>query len=228
VICIPVVATTNEDAEKQMVRCFPLADVVELRIDFIKQVDLKGLLAHQSNRIMVTNRKKEEGGKFTGEERERIALLNDAVTLGAGFVDIELRTSDDLRETLSHNITHHEGRSQLIISHHIFDGTPSYSELQDIFHECVAKGARIVKIVTFANAVEDTLNILKLIDYAKKANQKIIAHCMGEKGKISRIMAPFFGAYMSFASLDKGAESAPGQLTVTEMKDLFRILKNEQ
>lgn len=227
-ICIPVVATTNEDAEKQMVRCFPLADVVELRIDFIKQVDLKGLLAHQSNRIMVTNRKKEEGGKFTGEERERIALLNDAVTLGAGFVDIELRTSDDLRETLSHNITHHEGRSQLIISHHIFDGTPSYSELQDIFHECVAKGARIVKIVTFANAVEDTLNILKLIDYAKKANQKIIAHCMGEKGKISRIMAPFFGAYMSFASLDKGAESAPGQLTVTEMKDLFRILKNEQ
>jgi 3-dehydroquinate dehydratase type I len=228
VICIPVVATTNEDAVNQMERCFPLADVVELRIDFIKQVDLKGLLAHQRNRIMVTNRKKEEGGKFTGEERERIALLNDAVTLGAGFVDIELRTSDDLRETLSHNITHHEGRSQLIISHHIFDGTPSYSELQDIFHECVAKGARIVKIVTFANAVEDTLNILKLIDYAKKANQKIIAHCMGEKGKISRIMAPFFGAYMSFASLDKGAESAPGQLTVTEMKDLFRILKNEQ
>jgi 3-dehydroquinate dehydratase/shikimate dehydrogenase len=227
VICIPVVATTNEDAVKQMDRCFPLADVVELRIDFIKQVDIKGLLAHQRNRIMVTNRKKEEGGKFTGEERERIALLNDAVTLGAGFIDIELRTSDDLRETLSDNITHHEGRSQLIISHHIFDGTPSYRELQDIFHECVAKGARIVKIVTFANAVEDTLNILKLIAYAKKVNQKIIAHCMGETGKISRMMAPFFGTYMSFASLDKGAESAPGQLTITEMNDLFRILKDE-
>jgi 3-dehydroquinate dehydratase type I len=228
VICIPVVATTNEDAVNHMKRCFPLADIVELRIDFIKQVDMKGLLAHQRNRIMVTNRKKEEGGKFTGEERERIALLNDAVTLGAGFVDIELRTSDDLREILSDTITHHEGRSQLIISHHIFDGTPSYHELQDIFHECVAKGARIVKIVTFANAVEDTLNILKLIVYAKTVNQKIIAHCMGEKGKISRIMAPFFGAYMSFASLDKGAESAPGQMTVTEMKDLFRILKDER
>jgi 3-dehydroquinate dehydratase type I len=76
--------------------------------------------------------------------------------------------------------------------------------------------------------VEDNLNILKLIGYAKKANQKIIAHCMGEKGKISRIMAPFFGAYMTFASLDKGAESAPGQLTVTEMKTLFRILRDEQ
>lgn len=227
-ICIPVVATTNEDATKQMERCFPLADVVELRIDYIEQVDLKGLLAHKRNRIMVTNRMKEEGGKFTGEERERIVLLNDAVALGAGFVDIELRTNDDLREMLSDTIMHHEGRSQLVISHHIFDGTPSYSELQDIFHECVATGARIVKIVTFATEVEDTLTILKLIGYANKANQKIIAHCMGEKGRISRIMAPFFGAYMTFASLDKGAESAPGQLTVSEMKDFFRILKYEQ
>lgn len=227
-ICIPVVATTNEDATKQMERCFPLADVVELRIDYIEQVDLKGLLAHKRNRIMVTNRMKEEGGKFTGEERERIVLLNDAVALGAGFVDIELRTNDDLREMLSDTIMHHEGRSQLVISHHIFDGTPSYSELQDIFHECVAAGARIVKIVTFATEVEDTLTILKLIGYANKANQKIIAHCMGEKGRISRIMAPFFGAYMTFASLDKEAESAPGQLTVSEMKDFFRILKYEQ
>ncbi|MBN2515643.1 MAG: type I 3-dehydroquinate dehydratase [Deltaproteobacteria bacterium] len=226
-ICVPVVATTNEDAVNQMERCFPLADVVELRIDVIKQVELKDLLVHQKDRIMVTNRKKEEGGKFAGKETERIELLNDAVTLGAGFVDVELRTGDDLREMLSDNILHHQGRSQLILSHHIFDGTPSYSELQDIFHECVAKGARIVKIVTFANAVEDTLNILKLIGYAKKINQKIIAHCMGKKGKISRIMAPFFGAYMSFASLDKGLESAPGQLTVSEMKDFLRILKDE-
>jgi 3-dehydroquinate dehydratase type I len=228
VICIPVVATTNEDALNRMERCFSLADVVELRIDYIKQVDLKDLLAHQKNRIMVTNRKKEEGGKFIGEERERIALLIEAVTLGAGFVDMELRTGDDLREMLWNTIMHHEGRSQLIMSHHILNGTPSYSKLQDIFHECVATGARIVKIVTFANTVEDNLNILKLIGYAKKANQKIIAHCMGEKGKISRIMAPFFGAYMTFASLDKGAESAPGQLTVTEMKTLFRILRDEQ
>lgn len=227
-ICIPVVATTNEDTLNQMGRCFTLADVVELRIDYIKQVDLKDLLTYQKNRIMVTNRKREEGGKFTGEEQERIALLKDAVTLGAGFVDLELRTNNDLREMLLDTITHHEGRSQLIISHHILDGTPSYGELQDIFHECVATGARIVKIVTFANTVEDNLNIMKLICYAKKANHKIIAHCMGEKGKISRIMAPLFGAYLTFASLDKGAESAPGQLTVTEMKDVFRILEDEQ
>jgi 3-dehydroquinate dehydratase type I len=124
VICIPVVATTNEDALNRMERCFSLADVVELRIDYIKQVDLKDLLAHQKNRIMVTNRKKEEGGKFIGEERERIALLIEAVTLGAGFVDMELRTGDDLREMLWNTIMHHEGRSQLIMSHHILNGTP--------------------------------------------------------------------------------------------------------
>jgi len=51
---------------------------------------------------------------------------------------------------------------------------------------------------------------------------------MGEEGKISRIMAPYFGSYLSFASLERGAESAPGQLTVEEMREIFRILKDEK
>jgi len=45
-----------------------------------------------------------------------------------------------------------------------------------------------VKIATFANSAEDNLKILKLISYAKKTNRKIIALCMGEEGKISRII----------------------------------------
>jgi len=69
---------------------------------------------------------------------------------------------------------------------------------------------------------------MKLISYAKKTNRKIIALCMGEEGKISRIMAPYFGSYLSFASLERGAESAPGQLTVEEMREIFRILKDEK
>ncbi|MBW2599601.1 MAG: type I 3-dehydroquinate dehydratase [Deltaproteobacteria bacterium] len=227
-ICIPVVATTNEEAVEQMDRCFPLADVVELRIDFIRNANLGKLLSAKTGKILVTARKKSEGGHFEGDEEGRLSLLREAVTLRADFIDIELSTDETFTRKLLENIKKHGDRTKLIVSHHDFNGTPSESKLQNIFNECAGRGAHIVKIVTFANSSEDNLKILKLISYAKKTNRKIIAFCMGEKGKISRIMAPYLGSYLSFASLEREAESAPGQLTVEEMREIFRILKDEK
>ncbi len=42
---------------------------------------------------------------------------------------------------------------------------------------------------------------------------------------ISRVAALPFGAEFTFASSDKGNSTAPGQLTVDELNDIFRILK---
>ena len=227
-ICIPIVAATNEEALRQRDKCFPLADVVELRIDFIGNANLEKLLSTKNGKILVTARRKDEGGNFEGDEEKRFSLLSKAVTLRADFVDIELSTDETFTKKLLGDIKKHGDQTKLIVSHHDFKGTPSESKLQNIFNECVGRGAHIVKIATCANSAEDNLKILKLISYAKKTNRKIIGLCMGEKGKISRIMAPYFGSYLSFASLEKGAESAPGQLTVEEMREIFRILKDEK
>ncbi|MEA3471666.1 MAG: type I 3-dehydroquinate dehydratase [Thermodesulfobacteriota bacterium] len=224
-ICIPVIAATNEEALRQRDKCFPLTDVVELRIDFIRNVNLTKLLSAKTGKILVTARKKDEGGNFEGDEKERFSLLREAVTLRAGFVDIELSTDETFTKRLLEDIKKYGDQTNLIISHHDFNGTPSERKLQNIFNECVGRGAHIVKIATFANSAEDNLKILKLISYAKKTNRKIIALCMGEKGKMSRVMAPLFGSHMSFAVLEKGLESAPGQLTVEEMKTIGRILQ---
>ena len=227
-ICIPVVAATNEEAMKQMDKCFPLADVVELRIDFIRNANLGMLLSAKTGKILVTARKKDEGGHFEGDEKERFSLLSEAVTLRADFIDIELSTDETFTRKLLEDIKKHGDRTKLLVSHHDFNGTPPESKLQGIFNECAGRGAHIVKIATFANSAEDNLKILELITHAKRMNQEIIALCMGEEGKISRIMAPYLGSYLSFASLERGAESAPGQLTVEEMREIFRILKDEK
>jgi 3-dehydroquinate dehydratase len=57
-------------------------------------------------------------------------------------------------------------------------------------------------------------------------NQKIVTFCMGEKGKMSRIFAPLMGVVWTYASLNKNRASAPGQLTVYEMKDIWEKLTN--
>ena len=89
-------------------------------------------------------------------------------------------------------------------------------------------GGDIIKIVTHAQVVEDNLRVLRLIPYARKKERAIITLCMGELGKISRVMAPLLGAAWGYASLEKGTESAPGQLTAEEMRLIYRVLGAEE
>jgi len=223
-ICIPIIARTHRTALMQMERSSPLADILELRIDQIRNPNLEKLMSGKRGKILVTNRRRDEGGGFSGTERERVELLKEAVELGADYVDIEVRTEEVLIEELSTKIGNHHGRTKWIISHHDFSETPSGRALKRKLDECNATGADIVKIVTYANTAENNLRVLELIPHARRKAGKIIAFCMGELGRISRIMAPLLGSYFSYASLERGAESAPGQLTVEEVKGVFKIL----
>jgi 3-dehydroquinate dehydratase type I len=223
-ICIPIVAKTQDAALMQMERGFPLADVLELRIDQIRNVNLEKLMNAKRGKVLVTNRRKDEGGRFSGTERERMELMKEAVALGADYVDIEARTEEALIQELSAKIRNHHGLTKWIVSHHDFSGTPSERVLRRRLDACKRTGAEIIKIITYANTVEDNLRILGLIAYARRRGLQITAFCMGEMGRISRIMAPLLGSHFCYVSLEKGAESAPGQLTIAEMKQISMVL----
>jgi 3-dehydroquinate dehydratase type I len=223
-ICIPICASTQEAALVQMAKGAPLADVLELRIDQIRDLDLEQLMNGKQTKILVTNRRGDEGGAFAGNERERVELLKAAVALGADYVDIEARTEQHLIRELVAQIEKHNHRTKWICSSHDFSETPSEKVLQKIFNTCSRIGADVVKIATHAHEMEDNVRVLGLIPYARNKGQAIIALCMGEQGRISRVMAPLVGSYWSYAALEKGAESAPGQLTIEEMRLIYKIL----
>lgn len=225
-ICVSIVAPTTDAAVAQMERCLPLADVVELRIDQMGDCDLARLLAIQrkGKPVIVTNRRADEGGAFPGTERERVDLLKEAVALGADYVDIEARTDKSLLRELTTPIKKHHGRTKWIISSHDFAGTPPEGVLKERFDACAETEADIVKICTYAHTMEDNLRVLGIIPYAREKDRAIIAFAMGEQGRISRVMAPLLGAVWGYASVGKGAESAPGQLTIEEMRLISKIL----
>jgi 3-dehydroquinate dehydratase type I len=207
-----------------MERSFPLADILELRIDHIEDVNLEGLMSRKRGKILVTNRRKDEGGGFSGTEGERVELLKEAVGLGADYVDIEMGTAEALIKELAAKVGNNHGRTKWIISHHNFSATPSVRALRRKLDECKRSGADIIKIVTYAKRIEDNLRVLGLIPYARRKDQEIAAFCMGEMGRISRIIAPLLGSYFNYASLERGTESAPGQLTIEEMRQVSRVL----
>jgi 3-dehydroquinate dehydratase type I len=220
-VCIPIVETTVERALTAVKEVNRWADLIELRADYLKRIKLTPLLENRQKPFIVTHRRKEEGGKYKGEERKRLTVLRDAIDLEADYIDVELATE---RSSLQGLIRNKRG-TQIIVSFHDFRRTPSLKELQKRFDLMVRLGADVIKIVSFARSWEDNLSILSLIPLAKARRQEIVAFCMGEKGKLSRIFSPFLGAEWTYASLNKGRASAPGQLTVRELRDIWEKVR---
>ncbi len=220
-LCIPIVETTMGKALIAIKKANRLTDLIELRVDYLRNARLALLLQDRKKPFIVTNRRKEEGGKYRGEERKRLSVLQEAIHLGADYIDVELATERSLLQGLVRD----KRGTQVILSFHDFRRTPSLKELQRISWQMIQLGADVIKIVPFARSWEDNLSILSLIPFARERRQKIVAFCMGEKGKISRIFSPFFGAAWTYASIDRTRVSAPGQLTVRELKNTWEKMR---
>jgi len=230
-ICIPITAENTETAVRKMRRPYRFPGVsellLELRIDCIRDPNLETILSQKGGRkVIVTNRRAEEGGCFAGTEEERVKALRRAAALGADYVDIEASTDRDLIAELKREIVDTQNEAKLIISYHNVLSTPSERALRQKLEMCGEWAPAIVKIVTMAGSVEDNLTILRLIPYARRKGLEIIAFCMGAAGRISRIMSPLLGAYLCFAAANRNEATAPGQMEARDMLRVFSILDN--
>lgn len=210
-----------KEAFKAIEEANRFADLIELRMDYLKEIEFESLTKGCQRPFVVTNRRKEEGGRFKGSEEKRICILKKAIDLGADYIDVEVGTKISLLQSLIKN----KRGAKIILSFHNFRATPSQKELKRLCNHMNRLGANIIKIVTFARSWEDNLLILSLIPFAREKRKKIVAFCMGEKGRMSRVFAPIMGAEWTYASLNKNRASAPGQLTVYEMKDIWERLR---
>jgi 3-dehydroquinate dehydratase type I len=224
VICIPITTAETGAAIEMRERAALLADLVEFRIDRMRSPEMEKLLAVRRIPVIVTNRRREEGGGFAGTEKERVAFLVEAARLGADYVDIETETAPVLKEELLRVCA--LGETKRIASWHDFSGTPPPAFLQKKLEDCMADGPDIVKIVTHANDAADVLRVLELIPYVRQKGQAVIAFCMGEKGIISRIIAPLLSSAISYCPLEPEEASAPGQLTAGRMREILSVLQD--
>lgn len=214
--CIPIIASNTEEAINRIGKAAKVADVLEVRLDLINSFDIPVLVGAAEKPVIITYRSAREGG-LGKEKPEKVAdYLISAIEARADFVDVELTMPPELRK----RIISASGKSEIIISSHINEGTPSTKELERMFTDSVAAGGDIVKIVTMARGLEDNLRTLELISRAKRGNIRIISFCMGPLGRMSRVFSVLMGACMTFASLEPGQESANGQIPIHRMKEI--------
>ncbi len=194
----------------------PLVDLFEVRIDLIGNGWQE--LAQQLKKPWIAcNRKVAEGGSWQGSEAKRVAELLTAVDLKADMVDIELGT-----EKLKEVVPLIKKRSQCLMSFHDLAGTPSSGRMREIVQGQLEAGADIGKVVTTARKFEDNLAVLQLI--ADFPRVRVVSFAMGPLGFASRILCPLVGGDFIYASIEAGKESASGQLTVKDLRQIYNMV----
>lgn len=223
-ICVSIATGSASELQSQASRAFDLgADFVEIRFDFIPQDEVMAAaqaIAGEKSRAVFTLRPKDQGGMFAGSEEERIKLLRKLAEMRPMLLDVELSTlqaNDNLADYLE------LASIPVLASWHDFEKTPPNEELAKMITE-MRIYSNYVKVVTTARSLGDSLRLLELYDGAFGLYPIIFA--MGEAGIITRVMSALYGAPYTYAALEKAV--APGQLTLEQMRAIYRRIKGGQ
>jgi 3-dehydroquinate dehydratase type I len=220
-ICVSILPKTNQEALRLIEKAEEShADFIEVRLDCLENPqELADLALHGKTPKIATIIPVSSHGKFSGTEAERQRVLLNAAKNDFAYVDVELPIPN-LAEFVSEVKA---ADAKPIVSFHDFHGSQSLQELNNILEREIGSGAEVCKIVTTAKKVEDNLTLLNFTATASQ-KAKIVCFAMGEHGKVSRLLSPVFGSFFTFASLERGSETAAGQMTIREMKSAYELL----
>lgn len=211
------------------------ADAVEFRFDgvFGSDIDAEGieravrLVRGCALPCIATCRVAGEGGGYSGPEEARAELFEALLSADRAprWIDIESAswsTSGALRERVGAALRRAnaaEQRCALILSTHDFAGRPA-DLLRRIRLMRDEPLAGVHKVAFRARSLRDNL---ELFDLLAERERPTIALAMGEFGLPSRVLAPKFGGYLTFAAIDAHAATAPGQPTIDDLLERYRI-----
>ena len=218
--CVSIAEQTPAKTKKILKIALSKSDFVEIRLDFLKIEQIPEtleMIKKDLSRVVCTLRPKNEGGKFVGNEKERIAIIKLIAEYNPFMLDIEFNT---LKKNSSLTKYLKSTKTKLLVSWHDFKKTPSSSELEKKISQ-MSKFSSNVKIVSTAKSTDDSTRMLEL--YSKKGKNNLISFAMGDYGRISRILCLYLGSPYTYVSLGKAI--APGQFSVDEVKKIINLKK---
>lgn len=209
--------------------------MIEWRADFFKDLftiqsvleTLKGLREIIGELPLIfTIRTRLEGGQVEITDSEYFALLLFvSQTKLADLLDVELFRCGGCVSDLVEKI--HEHNTQVIVSSHDFQSTPSKDELIARMRLMQNAGGDILKIAVMPTSTKDVLTLSSAtIEMATETDKPLVTMSMGKLGVISRISGEIFNSSLTFGTVGKG--SAPGQIAIDQLKQCLEIIHTSQ
>ena len=221
-LCVAVIGSDpNElvDKAEVLVRDNPF---LEFRLDYLSKPGLaipkvkRFLESNPGTVVIATCRRIVNGGKFRGSIASQLDVLGKAAAAGCQLLDLELQTASKCKPEHLRKL---RGRAGLILSFHDFKGT---KKLDETLEKMRAIPADYYKLVSTATTLSDNVEMMKFL--AREGDRhSLVSMCMGEQGIISRVLGVRAGSVFTFASAGIGQETAPGQVTARELRNVYRI-----
>lgn len=189
-------------------------DGIELRLDLFPQIDLEQIKRYITNSkkpILLTLRKKSQGGSFKGHEEERKAWIEKLLQLEPNYFDLEYDTCPKFLERVCQKYQ----KTRFLLSYHNFQETPK--DLDQIYREMSKYQVDGYKMAAFSHSANDALRMLLFA----RQHERLSVICMGEKGEFTRVLGPVVGNKINYACINREEQTAPGQLTVQELSQLY-------
>ena len=209
------------------------ADLVEWRLDSLAAetgaVEAARRLVRESPMpCIVTVRAAAEGGGWDGDETDRISFLEAVCTSDhpPRYIDVELSSlerSANLRQKVLLCVDHpgqvRDGLPGLIVSAHDFTGRPD-DLTRRVAQMWQDPACAVAKVAWRARSLRDVTEAIELLAMRSKPTAAI---CMGDFGLMTRVLAPKFGAFLTYAHAGGDGATAPGQPSVGELAGTWRF-----
>jgi 3-dehydroquinate dehydratase/shikimate dehydrogenase len=226
-LCVAIQAATAAELWERAEAAAHDTKFLEFRLDSISKpstalAGLKDFLAsHRDLTAIGTCRRKANGGNFSGSLQAELDLLVSAAEAGCRIVDLEVESAEETKpaQLEKFRVSLRTANAALLVSFHDFTRTKNLRAEADriqAFHP------DFVKVVSTARTLADNLEVLRLIE-ERSGSTRIVGIAMGEEGIVSRVLGPRAGATFTFAAPDLGEGTAPGQVTVRTLRDLYHI-----
>jgi 3-dehydroquinate dehydratase/shikimate dehydrogenase len=234
-VCVPVCVERATELDAEVARAADLADMIELRLDCLLGAELYEALANLNELLrsytrtfILTLRAVEQGGRREMDALNRFSFWIDQFARReeyTGFVDIELGLTSLFAEKEATERVSLDWQ-RVICSHHEFSSLAS--NLEAIYERMTKTPARVLKLAVQVNDITDCLPIFQLLARARREGREMIAIAMGEAGIVTRILGPSRGAFLTYGALDAAHATAPGQITASDLRELYRIDKLDE
>ena len=224
-ICIPCAADNLKDLNNQINIAQNHTNYIEIRLDAlikeehtINYQDIDKIFANinKNTKIIATCRQKKYGGFFENNTHKQQEILQYANNICCDYIDIDY--------PIYNNIKISNLKSKIIISHHEFDNIRNINieKLKKIKQKMEQTNAEIMKFAIHCTNNRDA-ELLYCLLHKNTQQKPIILIGMGIAGRITRVISPLLGSYLTFAMLKQQEQyTAPGQIEITELKLLYQ------
>ncbi len=210
-ICISVTPVSRTFAKVDLLNAQGQCDIIELCLDkLVKEPDVKDMLEGISKPVLVSCRRKEDGGSFDGTDEQRMMLLRQAILAGPAFIELDYATAQAIPRF---------GKTKRVINYTSLNKPFSPTEIEEIFTEAKQSNGDIVKFTWPTPTLEAAWPLLAAV--AKKHELPAVGLGLGAAGAAFSLLGRKYGSPWIYAALEKGMEAYEGQLTVSELDDIY-------